>query len=216
MPEVIANMLTATSAPRTRAGTSSAMYIGEMKEARPIPSPLTTLPAINHATVGAKAVPMALAAKIMPAQMSGLRRPKRFVRTPPAVAPTMAPIKTMLTTISSMVAERENWFWTNRMAPEITPVSYPKSSPPRDAMPVATYARGFTSDFAFGVIRPHPFSIRMCSPRSPARDETKMCFVWRALRSHGVLRFLGLHRRWDEFSSIWILQWPAHGCACTR
>ena len=42
MPVVMASMLTATSEPRTFAGTSSAMYMGEMNEAMPMPMPLAT------------------------------------------------------------------------------------------------------------------------------------------------------------------------------
>ena len=108
MPLVIASMLTATNEPRTFAGTSSAIYIGEINEAMPMPIPLTILAAINQLTVGARAVPMALAVKMMPASMIILRRPKRPVRAPPMVAPITAPTKTELTTISSMVADREN------------------------------------------------------------------------------------------------------------
>ena len=67
MPVVIASMLTATSEPRTFAGTNSAIYIGEINEAMPMAIPLTILAAINQATVGARAVPMALTVKIMPA-----------------------------------------------------------------------------------------------------------------------------------------------------
>ena len=61
MPVVIASMLTATSEPRFFAGTSSAMYIGEIKEAMPIASPLATLSTISQVTVGANAEAMALA-----------------------------------------------------------------------------------------------------------------------------------------------------------
>ena len=70
--------------------------------------PLTILAAINQVTVGARAVPRALTVKMMPARMISLRRPKRPVRAPPRVAPKTAPTKTELTTISSMVADREN------------------------------------------------------------------------------------------------------------
>ena len=108
MPVVIASMLTATNEPRTFVGTSSAIYIGEINEAMPMAMPLTTLAEINQLTVGARAVPMALTVKIIPARMIILRRPKRPVRAPPMVAPTTAPTKTELTTISSMVADREN------------------------------------------------------------------------------------------------------------
>ena len=48
-------------------------YTGEMNEAMPMPIPLTTLAAINHLTVGARAVPRALAVKIIPASMIILR-----------------------------------------------------------------------------------------------------------------------------------------------
>ena len=83
MPLVIASMLTATNEPRTFAGTSSAIYIGEINEAMPMAIPLTTLAAINQVTVGARAVPRALTVKMMPARMIILRRPKRPVRAPP-------------------------------------------------------------------------------------------------------------------------------------
>ena len=75
MPVVIASMLTATSEPRFFAGTSSAIYIGEMNEAMPMATPLTTRAAISHATVGASAVPMALTVKTTPARMISLRLP---------------------------------------------------------------------------------------------------------------------------------------------
>ena len=68
-------------------------------------------------------MPMALAVKIMPATMISVRRPKRSVNAPPRIAPTTAPARTELTTISSMVADSENWALTKMIAPEITPVS---------------------------------------------------------------------------------------------
>ena len=123
MPVVMASMLTATSEPRTLAGTSSAMYMGEMNEAIPMPIPLATRATISQPTVGANAVPIALKVKTMPARMISQRRPNRPVRTPPAVAPRTAPTRTALTTISSIVGERANSPLTNRIAPEITPVS---------------------------------------------------------------------------------------------
>ena len=123
MPLVIASMLTATNEPRTFDGTSSAIYIGEIKEAIPMAIPLTILAAINQETVGANDVPMALTEKIMPASIIILRRPKRLVNKPPMTAPKTALTKTALTTISSMVDDRENCFLMNSMAPEITPVS---------------------------------------------------------------------------------------------
>ena len=52
MPLVIASMLTATNEPRTFAGTTSAIYIGEINEAMPMAMPLTILAAINQVTVG--------------------------------------------------------------------------------------------------------------------------------------------------------------------
>ena len=123
MPVVIASMLTATKAPRTLAGASSAMYIGEINEAMPMATPLTVLPTISQLTVGARAVPIALEVKIIPDRIIILRRPKRSLRAPPSTAPRTAPASTELTTISSMVADRENCFFMNNMAPEITPVS---------------------------------------------------------------------------------------------
>ena len=70
MPVVIANMLTATSEPRTFAGTSSAIYIGEINEAIPMAIPLTILAAINQIIVDARAVPIAVTVKMMPPLLS--------------------------------------------------------------------------------------------------------------------------------------------------
>ena len=137
MPVVIASMLTATSEPRTFAGTISAMYSGEIKEAMPIAIPTTILPAINTVTVCARAVEAALTVKIIPASIISLRRPKRPVKAPPIAAPITAPIKTALTTISSIKVDRENCCLMNSIAPEITPVSKPKSRPPRAATATA-------------------------------------------------------------------------------
>jgi hypothetical protein len=53
----------AISQPRTLAGTSSAMYIGEINEAMPMAIPLTIMAAINQATDCAEAVPPALTVK---------------------------------------------------------------------------------------------------------------------------------------------------------
>lgn len=123
MPVVMASMLTATSEPRTFAGTSSAMYIGEMNEAMPMPTPLATLAAISHPTVGANAVAIALKVKTTPATMIIRRRPKRPVRAPPVPAPKTAPIRTALTTSSSIPEESGKSPLTKRIAPEMTPVS---------------------------------------------------------------------------------------------
>ena len=79
--------------------------------------------AINNGTEGEKAVPRELAMKITPATMIRPRRPKRSVNAPPTEAPTTAPTRTALTTISSIVDDRLNCLVMKRMAPEITPVS---------------------------------------------------------------------------------------------
>ena len=123
MPVVMASMLTATSEPRTFDGTSSAIYMGEMNEAMPMPMPLATRAPISQPTAGANAVAIALNVKTAPARMIIQRRPNRPVRAPPAAAPKTAPIRTALTTNSSIVGEREKSFLMNRIAPEMTPVS---------------------------------------------------------------------------------------------
>jgi hypothetical protein len=128
MPLVIASMLTATNEPRTFDGTSSAIYIGEINDAIPMATPLKVRPTINQLTVGARAVPIALTVKIIPARMISLRRPYRLLSAPPSVAARTAPIKTTLTTLSSMPFDSENCFVMNRMAPAMTPVSTEKKT----------------------------------------------------------------------------------------
>jgi hypothetical protein len=123
MPVVMASMLTATNDPRASAGASSAIYMGEMNDAIPMPIPLATMAPINQPTDGANDVPIALSVKTMPARMIILRRPNWPVRAPPAPAPSTAPTRTALTTISSIVGEREKSTLINKIAPEMTPVS---------------------------------------------------------------------------------------------
>lgn len=78
---------------------------------------------ISHAVPGASAAPTAPKPKTAAVMINSLRRPIRSAKTPPIAAPTSDPSKTELTTISSILGEREKSLLMNRMAPEMTPMS---------------------------------------------------------------------------------------------
>ena len=63
MPMTMVSWLSETNLPRTAAGETSAMYMGEMFEARPMPTPPRSRKTTNHAKRSASAVPMPVARK---------------------------------------------------------------------------------------------------------------------------------------------------------
>ena len=64
---------------------------------------------------------------------SNLRRPNRSEKGPIVIAPIIAPTRTAETTHPCCQEFSDNCFSMNRIAPEIDPVSYPKSKPPKAA-----------------------------------------------------------------------------------
>src|SRR5215470_15449307 len=96
MPITIASWLRETSLPRTCAGATSAMYIGERFEARPIATP----PASRHRTkllkVLAAAIPRDETAKKNAATVSRVLRPNLSLRLPETSAPTKHPTRAQL------------------------------------------------------------------------------------------------------------------------
>ena len=74
-------------------------------------------------------------AKNSPAEMRRKRRrPSRSLAVPAIIAPTMQPMRTMLTASPSPKEPRWNWSFRKRVAPAMMAVSKPKRSPPRAAM----------------------------------------------------------------------------------
>lgn len=76
--------------------------------------------------------------KITAAAMIARRRPTRSERGPPPSAPKTAPSNSDATTICCAVSESWKSSLMNSNAPEMMPVSYPKSSPPRAEMAATT------------------------------------------------------------------------------
>src|SRR5439155_26521770 len=92
--------------------------------------PRTTRLTINPGGDGATALASAPIPKIAAVTSKTLRLPKRSAAFPPTIAPTVAPNKTPLTTISSAAVVRPNSRLMKMRAPEMTPVSYPNRRPP--------------------------------------------------------------------------------------
>ena len=75
MPSTIVIWLRLTSRPRTSEGDTSAMYIGEMADARPMPTPPTRRAMQNSQKLLKMPVAMALTVKSTAATISNGRRP---------------------------------------------------------------------------------------------------------------------------------------------
>ena len=75
MPLMIANWLTETKRPRTRAGEISAMYIGEAIDATPTPIPPMMRKTTKRSNVSATAVPRAETKNRMPESTRVFFRP---------------------------------------------------------------------------------------------------------------------------------------------
>jgi len=71
-----------------------------------MPTPTTMRPTMSVAMFGAKAVTRTPTRNTAAVAIIKVRRPKRSARRPLPSAPRMAPTKTTLVTISSIVAER--------------------------------------------------------------------------------------------------------------
>jgi len=115
-------------------GDSSEVYIGATTDDAPIPKPTMMRRITKGHRLGANAVRIAPTAKMIAMMMSVFLRPSQSAILPPTAAPRMAPMRTALTAISCVVDVRWNCVLRKPCAPEITPVSYPKSRPPRAAM----------------------------------------------------------------------------------
>ena len=119
----MANWLRVTILPRMGAGVISAMYIGEMIDAEPIPSPPRILKATNVPSVGASAVPSELAKKQMAEATRALFRPILSLTKPALPAPTAHPSKTDEEVHPSSAGVIPKCLLIYPMAPEMTAVS---------------------------------------------------------------------------------------------
>ncbi len=137
-PVTIMSSLIVTIRPRRCAGAISARYSGQVVAAAPTPKPRMIRPAVMIPTLGAIAQ-MRAPTRNSPAQTSRLPlRPRLSASLPPSSAPKAAPGNSRELTTSASVkgVSMRSSFMYNR-APEMTPVSYPKSSPPRVDMTVS-------------------------------------------------------------------------------
>ena len=77
--------------PRMRKGVISAIYMGEVSDAAPIPNPPRTRKKMNVLSDRGMAVPMAEAKKASAARIRTFLRPNRSLRKPASPAPTAQP-----------------------------------------------------------------------------------------------------------------------------
>ena len=124
--------------PRTLAGTISAMYMGETMDTAPTAKPKNVRAVASMPTDPDRAHQMEPNTKMMPPAISVKRRPNLSAMRPAVSAPTAAPTSSIEVTHPSWWALMSNAGLIKSKAPDITPVSYPKSSPPRAAMPATT------------------------------------------------------------------------------
>src|SRR6516162_1827796 len=114
-------------------GATSARYSGAVKEAMPIASPSTTLPAIKDSGDQAKPQRSEPATNSTAPSISERLRPRCPDSHPAPTAPSAAPSIMALTIHSMTWSEISKAFWMNCVAPEITPMSSPNMSPARAA-----------------------------------------------------------------------------------
>ena len=133
MPSIIANWFMETILPRILAGLISAIYIGEVIDAAPTPTPPIILKIINSVRVLGKAVPKAEIRKKKAEMISVFFLPSLSLNMPAIETPIMQPIRAQLAAQPLAAADKSNLLLRNPIAPDITAVSYPNNSPPRAA-----------------------------------------------------------------------------------
>ena len=130
MPPTMAIWFTATIRPRMCAGVISAIYIGVVIDAMPMPTPPRNRNRMNIWMSFGIAVPMAEARNIAAARNIAGFRPNRSESGPTISTPAAQPISTQPEAHPFIRSLNPNRAVNGSMAPEITPVSYPNNSPP--------------------------------------------------------------------------------------
>ena len=95
-PTTMVSWLMETSLPRIAAGATSAMYMGERFEARPMATPPSMRHAMKTEKLSAKALPSEVTAKMRAERMSSRLRPNRSLPAPASSAPTRQPMRAQL------------------------------------------------------------------------------------------------------------------------
>ncbi|ALE83390.1 hypothetical protein XF36_09730 [Pseudonocardia sp. HH130629-09] len=118
------------SRPRIRAGASSDRYIGTTTETIPTPTPITKRNPTSIATFTPRAAPSVPTTNTMPPSRISGRRPRVSASLPETPAPSIAPTSSPDTTVPCSSEDSGMSSGMNRIAPEMTPVSYPHRIPP--------------------------------------------------------------------------------------
>ena len=123
IPETMANWFSETMRPRMRKGVTSAMYIGEVIEAAPMPIPPIKRKTMNWASVRGRAVPRAETKKARPATIRTFLRPKRSLKNPAAPAPSAQPSRALAAEKPSQNGVKSKRVFKKPVAPAMTAVS---------------------------------------------------------------------------------------------
>src|SRR5471030_38847 len=133
MPNTMLNWKKPTRRPRALAGAISAMYMGPSTEEAPIPSPPMNRASTNEFQSNANAQPSAEMTYSTAVIRRLARRPYLSPGTPPNMDPRMVPYRAAATVSPSDQSVSAKVLRKAPVAPEITAVSNPKSSPPSAA-----------------------------------------------------------------------------------
>src|SRR6266851_7794003 len=199
MPTVMASWNRETCQPRASAGATSEMYTGTVLEDKPIPMPTMIRPTTSIWGDWAAAHRMAPAAKMIAVVISSLRLPNRSASRQPVSAPTAAPASTPLTITSKANVDNVKSFRKNSSAPEITPVSYPKSRPPSAAKAAARQTKRRPDTFG-GVTLVCDFASVLIASTFPSdRVPVRRALLW-ILNGFSIRRY-----RFTFHPRLWVL-----------
>ena len=123
MPETMANWFSETSRPRMRKGAISAIYMGDVIEAAPMPMPPMKRKTMNSTRVRGKAVPKAETKNARAARIKTFLRPKRSLKNPAEPAPRAKPARALAAANPSQNGVSSKWTRKEPVAPAMTAVS---------------------------------------------------------------------------------------------
>ena len=123
------------------------MYIGDNIEVKPTPTPPIIRKRMNWVKLAGKAVPMADIRNKTAAKSNDFFRPSELLKKAANTAPAMQPTKALDAAQPIAALLKSKCCLRLPMVPEITAVSYPKSSPPRVATNVMNKSLVGLDDF---------------------------------------------------------------------
>mmetsp|Transcript_13112 Transcript_13112/g.50149 ORF Transcript_13112/g.50149 Transcript_13112/m.50149 type:complete len:239 (+) Transcript_13112:653-1369(+) len=187
-PPVMHMVFTAMSHPRSRERALSARYTGVTALEAPMAKPTTNLPRRSTHSDGARPRTAQPTTKIADAMASAGRRPRALAMLAPSSELISAPSVVAATTSSWSVSESRSSSAIFRIAPEMTPVSYPNCRP--DSAAALTTAASAA----------HSVGPRSRSPAGPRMSAFTIAPGRGAAQGRGSVRAVGLGLRVSVFA----------------